>query len=187
MSNNSKKDLVDYNFNYNHILRFMLIHKNSNITNSYIVPKIDKIILYFCLNYIENLDEAFIYNYFYLFRYFFGRRAFFTKSKVLFSLRKYYYTFDIKVLFTKKEVFFPIAVFLNEFQNILLPEYVGYFSYSPLSSTFVIRLFDLTLFMEKKTNLGLFNLSHCLNFKFFIVGGSFFNHISLLKAFKLNF
>lgn len=181
------KDFCDYNFNYSYLLRFIILHKSYKINNSLLIPKINKSIYYFCLNYIDDIDTVSIYNYFYLFRFFFGKKAFFTKEKVLFSLRKYYYTFEIRVLFLKKDIFFPIAVYLNEFQNILLDEFVANFTYSPLSSTFVIRLFDLTLFMEKKTNLGLFHLHHCLNLKFFLVGGSFNDKLNLLKCFKLNF
>lgn len=181
------KDFVDLNFTYYNIIRFMLIHKSNNIINTLLIPKINKNIYFFCLNYLDNLDDVCIYNYFYLFRFFFGKKAFFTKERVLFSLRKYYYTFEIRIIFDKKDIFYPIAIYLNEFQNLLLDEFVANFSYSPLSYSFVIRLFDLTLFMEKKTNLGLFHLRHCLNLKFFLVGGSFNDNLSLLKCFKLNF
>lgn len=181
------KDFVDLNFTYYNIIRFIMIHKSNNIINTLLIPKINKNIYFFCLNYLDNLDDVSIYNYFYLFRFFFGKKAFFTKERILFSLRKYYYTFEIRIIFSKKDIFYPIAVYLNEFQNLLLDEFVANFAYSPLSYSFVIRLFDLTLFMEKKTNLGLFHLRHCLNLKFFLVGGSFNDNLCLLKCFKLNF
>lgn len=181
------KDFVDNNFNYYSLFRFIILQKSCKINNCMLIPKINKNIFYFCLNYIDDIDTVSIYNYFYLFRFFFGKKAFFTKEKVLFSLRKYYYTFKICILFEKKEVYFPISIYINEFQNLLLDEFVGSFSYSPLSSSFVIRIFDMTLFMEKKTNLGLFHLQHCLNLKFFLVGGSFNDKLNLLRCFKLNF
>jgi hypothetical protein len=163
--------LIDYAFHYKHVSRFILLHQSAHIRNTYMIPTVDKVILFFSIRHWENLEDVSLYNYYYLFRFFYGKKAYISKYKVLFSLRKYYHSFDIKIFFTARDVFYPIAFFLAELNPLLVPEYVEFVTYTHNSGIFIIRIHDLTLFTDKKTNLGLFNLRHSLNMKFFIAGG----------------
>jgi len=79
---------VDLFFTYKYTIRYLLSHKLINNFNTYTIPNISKIIIYFSLKKFEDLDSVEIYNYFYLFRQFFGRKAFLSKTKSQFSLGK---------------------------------------------------------------------------------------------------
>lgn len=78
----------DYNFLYKYSIRTLLISKYSNIQNYLNIPFISKILLTFPLKHLEDIDEAQVYNYLYLFKFFFGRRAFLTRSKSFYNLGK---------------------------------------------------------------------------------------------------
>lgn len=77
---------VDYFFFYKYILRNILLLKLFSITNTYAIPLFKKLLLFFSLTNIADVDDVQIYNYLYLFKYFFGRRAFLTRRSSLFSL-----------------------------------------------------------------------------------------------------
>jgi len=79
---------IDLFFTYKYTIRFLLLHKLGYDYNTYNLPKISKLILFFSLNKLEDIDSLEIYNYFYLFKYFFGQKAFLTKTKSYFSLGK---------------------------------------------------------------------------------------------------
>lgn len=79
---------LDLFFTYKYTLRFILIQKLGNKYNTYTIPDISKLIFYFSLNKLEDLDSIEIYNYFYLFNHFFGRKAYLSKTKSQFSLGK---------------------------------------------------------------------------------------------------
>lgn len=83
----------DYYFTYKNNLRFLLIQKLNKINNSYNLPKLHKLIFYFFFKKLEDLNNVELYNSFYLFKYFFGRKVFFTKTFSFYSLGKYYYNF----------------------------------------------------------------------------------------------
>jgi hypothetical protein len=81
-----KNNNIDFFFTYKYSLRFLLINKIVNIKNSYNIPNIQKIIFFFSLKKLEDIDNVQIYNNFYLFRFFLGKNAFITKNKKYFSL-----------------------------------------------------------------------------------------------------
>lgn len=77
---------IDYYFFYNNIIRNILFLKMFNLRNTYAIPYLKKICLFFSLFHINDIDDVQIYNYLYLFKYFFGKRAFLTKKRALYSL-----------------------------------------------------------------------------------------------------
>lgn len=79
---------VDLNFFYKNVVRFVLLNKLNNLTNTYSIPSIYKLFLFFPLIKMEDLDHVQSYNYAYLFRFFFGKRSFFTRQKSFFNLGK---------------------------------------------------------------------------------------------------
>jgi hypothetical protein len=76
----------DYYFFYKYLVRNILIYKLVRLQNAYIIPSIKKILFFFSLNNILDVNDVQVYNYLYLFKYFFGRRAFLTKINSLFDL-----------------------------------------------------------------------------------------------------
>jgi len=78
---------IDYGFYYKNSVRSLVIHK-AYVKNTLSISVISKLIFIFPLNRIEDTDDVQIYNYLYLFRFFFGRRAFLTKFRSYFSLGK---------------------------------------------------------------------------------------------------
>jgi hypothetical protein len=79
---------LDYYFNYKNTYRFLLISKLGNIKNTYNIPKIKKVTFFFYFNKIEDLDDLQLYNSFYFFKFFLGKKAFFTKTYSIYSLGK---------------------------------------------------------------------------------------------------
>lgn len=50
--------MVDYYFYYKYNLRFLLLLKHGNIRNSYLIPNIMKMVLFFSLYKVEDLDDV---------------------------------------------------------------------------------------------------------------------------------
>jgi len=72
--------LIEPFFNYKYVIRFILLNK-INFINTFNLPKIKKLIFFFNLSKIEDLNDIQLYNYFYLIKFFFGRNSFFSKIK----------------------------------------------------------------------------------------------------------
>lgn len=79
---------IDFLFTYKYTIRFLLINKLGYIKNTYSVPKIKKLIFYFSLKKLIDLDDVQIYNNFYLIKFFLGKKAFISKNKNYFLLGK---------------------------------------------------------------------------------------------------
>jgi hypothetical protein len=77
---------IDFNFNYKYSIRNVLINKLNVLINTYDIPKIQKLTIFFFLKKIEDFNDVQIYNYFYLFKFFFGCNAFISKYKTFFAL-----------------------------------------------------------------------------------------------------
>jgi hypothetical protein len=80
--------IIDLNFTYKNIIRLILINKYGLLINTFNIPKIKKIIYFFCFKKLEDMDEVQIFNSFYLFKFFLGRNAFFSKNKSFYFLGK---------------------------------------------------------------------------------------------------
>lgn len=78
--------LFDYFFFYKYLVRFISIYKFNIIKNTYQLMAIKKLILYFAILNIEDIDDVQGYNYLYLFKFFFGSGAYLTKLYSTFNL-----------------------------------------------------------------------------------------------------
>lgn len=174
--------MLDLYFHSLHITRFLL-NTRLPLLNTHAVPGLAKLTLYFSLRNLSTLEDPSVYNYFYFFRFFLGRKAYVTAYKTFYSLRVTYYSFDICITLNKKKAFFPIAFYVNDVHRFLSLRGAKSFFTSPLCYT--IRINDMNLFTERKTNLGLYNLKHSLNYRFFLCNGDFLSSQIFLDSLKL--
>lgn len=174
--------MPDFYFHYLHITR-SLLNSRLNLTNSYSFPYLSKLLLFFSLRNLTTLEDSAVYNYFYLFRFFLGRKAFIFNYRSFYSLRITYHSFDICVSFRKQRIFFPIGFYVNDLHRFLSLR--GFHSYflNPLCCTLI--LWDTHVFSERKTNLGLYNLKHPLNYRFFLSNGDLLSSKLLLDTLKI--
>ena len=155
----------DFLFNYNNVIRFILLHKDLS-NNNYLIPNLCKVICYFPLKNLEDLDDVRVYNYFYLFKFFIGFRAFFTGYKCIQGFGQTTYDFRVQIVLKKNDIFPLLSFFVNDIFPVLDADYysVNLIKGNLISYHFLLK--DMNIFSEKKTNLGLFNLKDDLNFKF---------------------
>ena len=178
---------VDLNFFYKNVIRFILLNKLNNISNTYSIPYIYKLFLFFPLIKIEDVDHVQSYNYVYLFKFFFGKKAFFTRQKAFFNLGKWTYSFNVGIIFQNKNLYEHLFFLINDLLPYIDRSYLKYGVYSKEFKIFYLVIKDLNVFCEKKTNLGLFFLESSLNFQFFCNGVDLYGTKLLLRNLKLNF
>jgi len=75
--------VIDAYFFYLQVTRQLLMNKLF-----FQIPTILQLSLFFNLIKLEDLDEVQIYNYLYLFKYFFGKRAYLSRVKSFFNVGK---------------------------------------------------------------------------------------------------
>src|SRR5690606_12110489 len=90
---------LDYYFSYNNHIRFLILQKIGKINNTFMMPKILKIKLYFSINKILFLDSSSYFNCAYLFRFFLGKRTFFSKITSQYGFNESYHSFNIMTYF----------------------------------------------------------------------------------------
>lgn len=161
---------VDYNFFYKQIVRNILMNKLNIVTNQYNIPQIEKLTYFFILSRIVDVDDAQIYNYVYLFKYFFGKTAYLTKIKSFFILGKWSYSLKVVLHVKKNYLYKNFFFFVNDIYNIVEKGYKKFGIFSKNFNIFYIIIKDLNIFNQKKTNLGLFFLKKPLNLHIFCTG-----------------
>jgi len=179
----------DFLFTYKYTLRFIILSKFSidSFINSYQIPFLNKLIFFFPLSKLEDKDHVSFYNYCYLFYFFFGKCANFSKYKSNFHYNIWYYSFTISIKLLNKEIYSSLFFYLNDILSIIEPKYIMSGIFSKRLNIFYLVLKDLNLFSEKKTNLGLFFLNHSLSFHLCIKGGNVFFSKILLKNLKIKY
>jgi hypothetical protein len=176
---------LDLQFSYKNVFRFLSIHKCNFFSNSLQLPHLDYIYIYFSIFNNVDLDDVSSFNYFYLFKFFFGRKSFFSKITSRFHLGVTYFYFSIFSFFFNGFSFFGLCFFIND---LLGKSSSNFSSHSIISlglNFFVFRFFDMNLFLEKKTNMGLFNLNHGMNLKLAFSCNDFFSCFFFLDFFKI--
>jgi hypothetical protein len=107
--------MLDFFFYYKNIIRFILFLKKSKNNYNFIdILEIKKVIVYFNLKNIIDLNNLSISNYYYFFKYFFGKIPFFSSYKHKFKLNINYYDFIILYNFKKKEIYYVLYIFIND-------------------------------------------------------------------------
>jgi len=94
--------MVDYKYFYKFLVRNILLH---NLFYRKGIANIAKLVLFFNVSKYSDLNVSEVYNYIYLFKYFFGRKAFITKIKSHFSLGKWAYSLKIMIVVSKRDLF----------------------------------------------------------------------------------
>lgn len=177
---------IEYNFFYKQVIRHILIQKLNICININNVPCINKMMFFFILSKIEDLDDVQIYNYLYLFKYFFGKSAFLTKIKSFFNLGKWSYSLKVVLNIKSNGLYNFFFYFLNDIYYIVEKNYKLKGIFSKKLNIFYIIIKDLHIFSEKKTNLGLFFLKQPLNLHIFCTGCDELDINLFLQNLKLN-
>lgn len=179
---------LDYYFTYKNSLQLLILLKSNpiNYDSVYSLPYISKLNFFFSLSKVTDKDNTAIYNYFYLFKFFFGRNAYLSRYKSYFNLGIWYYSFKVFIIINKKEIYNILFFYLNDFLSVLDKVYFKYGVYSTKLNLLYIVLNDLTIFSEKKTNMGLFNLEDSLNLHIYFSGGDIKSSKLILKNMKIN-
>lgn len=180
---------LDYFFTYKYSLRFLIILKLSNFynKNTYNLPFLSKLSFFFSLSKSEDKDNISFYNYFYLFKFFFGKNAFLSKYRSFYNLGTWYYNFKIYIFFNKREVYPVLFYFINDFLYFINKIHYKLGVYSKKLNIFYIVLKDLTIFSERKTNMGLFYLEDNLNLHLYFSGGDISSSKIIIKNTKLKY
>lgn len=168
---------LNYHLHYFSNVRFLMLHKFF-FEHSLNIPFVKRLDLSFVLQNLEDADDVQISNYFYFFRFFFGRRAFVTQFNYFFSLGMTYYNITVMVYFLKNNVFFPMSFFSNDIFQKTKKTALDISHYQGSS---IIELNDLQYFVERKTNVGLFNLYSGLSIAFY------FNSVQVENEIFLSF
>jgi hypothetical protein len=172
----------DLYFHYRNVVRYVIFNKfSSKVFNSYEVLNFSKVFLYFSIKNLENFDDFCVSNYHFFFFFFFGGRSFFFDFKSIFTLGIVYYNFLVKCFFVKRYIFFVLNFMLNEILIRIKGEKIHLIKQN-LYWNYCIR--DVSFFNEKWPVLGLFNLRHDLNIRFFF-SCSWKNDNVLFSLFKL--
>ena len=110
--------IFDYYFHYKYVSRFLLLEKIGVINkNTYTFPKIVKLNNFFVIKNLVDFENLKSSNYFFFFKYFFGKKANFVNYKTRFSLNVLYHSFMIQLIIAKKNIY----IFLNFLFNDILP------------------------------------------------------------------
>jgi len=178
---------VDYFFNYKFAIRFCILHKLGLISNNFSIPFVEKIVLYFSLKDLETLDDARIYNYSYFFRFFLGQRSFFSGYKSFFNLGKTTFSVKVQLILSKSDIFGSLLFFSNDVFSFMDLSYVSA-KFSKKKNNlylFSYTIKDMNIFVEKKTNVGLFNLKDPLDLRVFVFSADNLSPNLLLQSFKI--
>ena len=136
---------------------------------------------------IEDYNEVRGFNYPYFIRFFFGRSSFISKISSIFHLNIHYYSYKAFFLFLSQDVFFPLSMYIND---ILMRSYSDFYSfkfYSWNGKYFYCRFTDMNIFLDRKSNIGFYNLKDPLRLRLFFSGNCFWASSFLLKGLKLPF
>lgn len=178
---------VDYFFTYKHVLRFLLLQKYIYFYNTFMIPFLRSLLVFISVNKLLQLDDPRSFNYFYLFRFYFGKRCFFTKFSTITSFSSTSYSFNIQVSLKDKRCYFPLFFLINDLLALSSRAYWGFFFMWRFNGIyFFFRFFDLNLFLQKKTNAGLYFLYNNLNYKFFFQYSDFLSCELLIDSLKFH-
>jgi hypothetical protein len=177
----------DFYFTYKSCLRNIILLKIgiNKVKNTFYLPALIKLKIFFLLIKKQDKDNISISNYFYLFKFFFGKKAFLSKYKTFYNLGIWYYSFKVFIFINKNEVYPILLYFFNDFLNLIEKNFFNFGILNKNFNIFYLVLKDLTIFNEKKTNLGLFNLEDFFNIYLYFSGCDINNSLIILKNLKL--
>ena len=166
--------MKDLQFTYKYNIRHILINKLGHIKNEMNIPFIKKLIFLINIRNIENVDERQIYNYFYLFKFFLGRKTYITKNKKIYHLGKWYYSFNIQIIINNKDIYSLLYYLYNNIINEIDKSLIkSLFINKKIENKYIIFSIineDNSIYNEYKTNYGLFYLKYPIKLYFYMVG-----------------
>jgi hypothetical protein len=176
--------MLDFFFYYKNITRFIIFLKKSKFKYSFFdITEINKSMVFFNIKNITDLNNLSVSNYFFFFKYFFGKIPFFLSYNYNFKLNISYYSFTILCNLKKKEIYYMLFFFFNDIYSVISKN--GIILKKELNCwIFVIN--DMNFFVEKKNSIGFFNLKDTVNFKFiFNKNNDWLNYSNFFKIYKL--
>jgi hypothetical protein len=166
--------MKDLQFTYKYNIRHVLINKLGYIKNEINIPFIKKLIFLINIRNIENVDERQIYNYFYLFKFFLGRKTYITKNKKVYHLGKWYYSFNIQIIINNKDIYSLLYYLYNNIINEIDKSLIKYLIINKkIENKYIVFSLineDNSIYNEYKTNYGLFNLKSPIKLYLYMVG-----------------
>lgn len=162
-----KQDLF---FSVKNIFRFFLINKYGLFYNSFEIPFLKILFIYFKIFNLKDLDDVRGFNYAYFIGFFFGRNAFFSKNSSIFHLNVTFYSYKVYSFFFSQDIFFPLSFFVNDVLTCSFSDFFFFKSFSWKGFFFYFRFSDMNIFLEKKTNQGFYNLKDFIRFKLVFTG-----------------
>lgn len=171
--------MFDFFFYYKNTIRFILFLKKSKIKyNSIDICELKESVVFFNLKNIIDLNSLSISNYYFFFKYFFGKIPYFSSYKYEFKLNVNYHNFNILYNFKKKEIYYILYFFINDIyfaiskNSVKIKKEHNYWD-------FIIN--DMNFFIEKKNSIGFFHLKDNVNFRFIFNISKEFNYFILYK------
>jgi hypothetical protein len=112
----------DYYFSYkNSIKLLMLLKLNARNYKSVLnIPKLSKLNYHFLISRSTDKDTVSIYNYFYLFKFFFGKNAFLSKYRSYYNLGLWYYSFKVSIVINNKQIYKYLSYYINDYLSMLI-------------------------------------------------------------------
>lgn len=160
--------MSDLFFTYKHVLRNCLLNKIGILFNSFKVPFLEKICCFFFVYKTNFINDNRYFNCAYLFRFFFGKTAFFSKIISFYGFSQSFYSFYIQIFFYERGLFSSIYFLINEVYPCLASSSLKKSFISGYCFLFLVLVLDVNIFLEKKTNPGLFDLKDFLGYKFYV-------------------
>jgi len=160
------------------------MQKYGLFSNTHQLPLLKKLVLFFDVKKIKDLNSLRALNYFYFIRFFFGKRAGFFNISSTFHLGVTFFSYRIFTCFFSAAAFFPLMVFINDFLGFSWDKSFSFRSDSR-GERFSISFTDMNIFTEKKNTLGFYFLKDSLNLSIFFKSTDYFSSFFLIHTFKL--
>lgn len=175
--------MQDLFFYYKYTVRFILFLKKSNTRFFFTdILELNKVIIYFNIKNLTDLNNLAISNYYFFFKYFFGKIPFFFNYKYTFKLNISYFNFIILSNIIKKQIYYILFFFINDIYTIISKKTIDIKNFD-FYWEFTVN--DMNFFIEKKNSIGFFNLKDNITFKFMFNEKKFLQLSNFFKIYKL--
>jgi len=175
--------MFDFFFYYKYIIRFILYLKKSETkfkpTN---ILKLEKVIVFFDLKNIIDLNNLSISNYYFFFKYFFGKIPFFHNYKYVFKLNVNYYNFFIMYNFKKKDIYYVLYFLINDIYFNISKNLINI---NKVDNYWNFIINDMNFFIEKKNSIGFFHLKDYVNFRFISKSNNKLDYFNFFMIYKI--
>lgn len=175
--------MFDFFFYYKYVIRFILSLKKSKTSfKSTNILKLEKVIVFFDLKNIIDINNLSISNYYFFFKYFFGKIPFFYNYKYVFKLNVNYYNFFIMYNFKKKEIYYILYFFINDIYFNISKNLINV---NKIDNYWNFIINDMNFFIEKKNSIGFFYLKDNVNFRFILKNNNELDYYNYFINYKL--